>query len=152
MHKFSKKQFLIAGAAAVVVAAGSGAAYAYWTSSGTGHGSATTGTSSNFVVTVDDITAGDLTPGGPADTVGFSVKNPGIGVQNLASATATVAGTSDDGCTAADFAVSGTDIDLGEINPGDTVDGTFTVQMINRTGVNQDACKGVTVDLQVDVS
>lgn len=152
MRKFSKKQYLIAGAAAVVVAAGTGAAYAYWSSTGTGHGSATTGTSSNFVVTVDQITAGDLTPGGATDTVGFSVNNPGSGVQNLAAAVATVASTSDPGCTAADFAVSDTTIALGEINPGDTVDGTFTVQMINRSGVNQDACKGVTVDLQVDVS
>jgi hypothetical protein len=153
MRKFSKKQYLAAGAAAVVVLGGAGAAFAYWTSTGTGTGSATTGTSSNFQVDVANVTLGDLTPGGPSDTVGFTVTNNNTGHQLLSSTQASVVDTSDPGCTAADFSVSSTGLDAGsaygDLAHGDSVSGTFTVQMIDRPTVNQNACKGVTVHLQV---
>lgn len=150
MPRLTKKKYLVAGTAVAVIASG-GIAFAYWTSTGSGTGSATTGTSSAWEVTVDDVNLADLTPGGPADTVGFSVKNNNSGVQSLASTTASVTGTSNPGCTAADFEVSATTIAYGSVASGATVNGTFTVKMID-TGVNQDACKGVTVNLAVDAS
>lgn len=150
MPRLTKKKYLVAGTAVAVIASG-GIAFAYWTSTGSGTGSATTGTSSAWEVTVDDVNLADLTPGGPADTVGFSVKNNNSGVQSLASTTASVTGTSNPGCTAADFEVSATTITYGSVASGATVNGTFTVKMID-TGVNQDACKGVTVNLAVDAS
>lgn len=155
MRKFSKKQYLAAGVAAAVIAGGAGAAYAYWTSDGTGSGSATTGTSSHFTVVVDNLTNGDLTPGGPSDTVNFSVTNPSTGVQKLTTTTASVVDTSNAGCTAADFSVSATSLDTGaygELASGGQVTGHFTVQMINRPAVNQNACQNVTVNLQVVAS
>jgi hypothetical protein len=146
----TKKKYLVAGTAVAVVATG-GIAFAYWTSTGSGSGSATTGTSTAWQVTVDSTTLGDLTPGGPTDTVSFHVKNTNTGVQNLQGAVASVTGTSNGGCTAADFSVSPTTIATGDVAAGATVDGTFTIQMINRAA-NQDACKGVTVNLKVDAS
>jgi hypothetical protein len=59
--------------------------------------------------------------------------------------------TSDSGCTAADFSVGATSIAYGDVAPGATVDGTFTLQMVNSSG-NQDACKNATVNLKVDAS
>jgi hypothetical protein len=141
---------IIGGVIAALVVAG-GIAYAFWTSTGSGNGSATTGTSTAWQVTVDNVNLADLTPNGPSDTVGFTVKNTNTGVQSLASTTASVTGTSNAGCTASDFNVSATTIAYGSVAAGATVPGSFTVQLKD-TGLNQDACKGVTVNLKVDAS
>lgn len=145
----TQKVAIVGGTVAALMSGG--IAYAYWTSTGSGTGSATTGTSSPWVVTVANVNLADLTPNGPSDTVGFTVKNTNSGVQNLASTVASVTGTSNVGCTAADFNVSATTIVYGSVPSGSTVPGTFTVQLKD-TGVNQDACKGVTVTLKVDAS
>jgi hypothetical protein len=47
------------------------------------------------------------------------------------------------GCSAADFTVSPVTIAAGDVLAGATVDGTVTIQMINRN-VNQDDCKSLT--------
>jgi hypothetical protein len=151
MRKFSKKGYIAAGAAAVIVAAGAGTALAYWTRTGSGTGSATTGTSSDFTVVIDSTHLADLTPGGPTDVVAFHVTNPGTGHQNFTSAVASVVDTSNPGCTHSDFAITGTTAAYGNLGPSATVDGSFGLQMID-TGVAQNACKGVTVHLKVDVS
>lgn len=147
MLRTSKKKTAVVGGVAAVLVTG-GVAFAYWTSTGEGTGSATTGTSSEWEVTVVSTDLASLTPGGPTETVDFSVKNNNSGVQNLQGTVASVVDTSDAGCTADDFAVSSTSIAYGDIASGATVDGTFTIQMINRP-VNQDACKDVTVNLKV---
>src|SRR5437899_124546 len=127
-RKFSKKQIVIGGAAALAIAVGGGAAYAYWSSSGTGGGTATTGSSTDFVVTVDSVSLADLTPGSGTYTITFHVNNPASGPEKLASAVASVTGTHDGsgpvlGCSSSDFTVSSTTITLGEIAGGATVDG-----------------------------
>ena len=152
MRKFSKKQYLAAGAAAVIVAAGAGVAFAYWTSTGTGSGTATTGTDGGWTVVVDSIDLHNLSPNGPSDTVTFHVTNAGTGVQNLASTVASVTGTSaGPDCTAANFTTGPTTITYGDVAASATVTGTFDVQMID-TGDDQDLCKSVTVNLKVDAS
>lgn len=150
MARLTKKKYLAAGTTVAVIATG-GIAFAYWTSTGTGNGTATTGTSSAWNVTVDSTDLQDLTPGGATETVTFHVKNDNTGVQNLQNTVASVVSTSNAGCTAADFAVGTTSIAYGDVAAGATVDGTFTLQMIN-TASNQDACKGVTVNLAVAAS
>ncbi|RNL61016.1 hypothetical protein EFK50_16650 [Nocardioides marmoriginsengisoli] len=146
----TKKKYLAAGVA-VAVFAGGGIAFAYWTSTGSGTGTATTGTSSVWDVQVDEVDLDNLTPGGPTNTIPFSVQNDNSGVQRLQNTVASVVDTSDPGCTSDDFTVSATTITYGDVASGATVNGTFTVQMID-TGSNQDACKGVTVNLKVDAS
>jgi hypothetical protein len=110
----------IAAATAALIVGGSGA-FAFWSSMGAGTGSVSTGTSTPFTVTAGAAAGGALTPGGPAQTVPFTVTNPGTGSQNLAAVTVTVAG------------------------PAGT-SGTVTVTMNNLT-TNQDACKNATVPL-----
>jgi hypothetical protein len=151
MRKFSKKQYLAAGAAAALILGGAGIAVAYWTSTGTGTGTATTGTSTDWAVVVDSTTLADLTPGGPTETVHFHVTNNNSGVQNLQATVASVTSTSDAGCGIADFAVGTTSITYGDVASHATVDGTFSLQMKN-LATNQDLCKGVTVNLKVDAS
>lgn len=150
MARMTKKKYaVIAGVSAVALTGG--VAFAYWTSTGSGTGTATTGTDTAWDVQVDEVDLDNLTPGGPTNTIPFSVQNDSTGVQNLQATVASVVDTSDPGCGPADFAVSATSIAYGDVASGATVNGTFTIQMIN-TASNQDACKNVTVNLKVDAS
>lgn len=150
MLRMTKKKAAVVGGVSAALVTG-GVAFAYWTSDGTGTGSVTTGDSVAWEVTVDSTDLAGLTPGGPGETVSFHVKNNNTGVQALQNTVATVVDTSDSGCTDADFDVSATTITYGDVAAGDTVDGTFEITMINRAA-NQDACKDVTVNLEVDAS
>jgi hypothetical protein len=144
-----KKRIIVTTAA--MVAVGGGAAFAYWTATGTGNTTTAAGTSSNFTIS-SSVAGGALSPGGPTQTVTFTVTNPGTGVQKLSTVAATVAATDGSawtavtGCTKDDFAVGTPSFTVTEIPAnGGTVTGTVTLQMIDRTGVNQDGCKGATV-------
>jgi hypothetical protein len=138
--------------AAAIVAVGSGMAYAYWTGTGTGAGSATTGTNSSFTVTSSAPVGARLTPGGAAQTVGFTVANSGTGSQDLTAVVVTIANANGTawvavpGCSAADYAIATPVIDYGQIAGGQGVDGTVTVTMNNLVS-DQDGCQGVTAPL-----
>lgn len=151
MPRITRKKYGVIAAATAILLLVGGIAYAYWTSTGSGNGTATTGTSSDWEVTIDSINTADLSPAGPTKTISFHVKNNNSGVQNLQNTVASVVDTSNSGCTTADFAVGTTAITYGNVASGATVDGTFTLQMVE-TGSNQDACKNVTVNLKVDAS
>jgi hypothetical protein len=157
MRKFSKKQYLAAGAAAVIVASGAGVAFAYWTDSGSGTGTATTGTSSPWSVVLGTATGGPLAPGTGDEVVSFTVKNVGTGHQSLASTVASITGVTGNPDTCdpvTNYAVSATSLDTGaygDIAPNGTVTGHFTVSM-NDLSSSQDGCKGATVNLKVAAS
>jgi hypothetical protein len=157
MRKISKTAKLAVAGVSVGTLAVSGVAYAYWSTTGTGSGSATTGTSSVFAVTSDAATGGLLTPGGPTDTVAFHVKNNNSGVQRLTAVAVTVANsdgtewTAAPGCSAADYTVGTPSFTAGDIAAGATKDGTVTISM-NNLGTSQDGCKGVTVPLYIAAS
>jgi hypothetical protein len=157
MARFTKKHYIAAGVAAAVIAAGAGAAYAYWTDSGSGSGSAATGTSSPFGVSVDTPVGDPLSPGGPTDTVSFTVKNNGSGHQNVTTAVATVANAdgstwdSVTGCSAADYSISNVSLAATNLAPNASVSGSFDIQMVD-TGVSQDSCKSASVPLYVHVN
>lgn len=151
--KNTKRVAIVGGTVAALLTGG--VAYAYWTTSGNGSGSATTGTSSAFVVTTDAATGGPLTPGGADnETVAFHVKNTNSGVQRLQTVTVTVANAdgsawvSAPGCSAADFTIGNPAFTPGDIESGNTADGTVTISMKNLT-TSQNGCKGVTVPLYV---
>jgi hypothetical protein len=75
MRTFLKsKKGIAALIATLVVAISAVGAYAYWTSTGTGQGTATAGTSANNLY-VRGTSATTLTPGGPTSTVSFTAKN-----------------------------------------------------------------------------
>lgn len=148
----TNKRLAVIVAAGALVILGGGAAYAYWTSTGIGSGSATTGTSEDFVVSSSAATGGPLTPGGPSQTVGFTVTNPGTGSQNLSLVVVTVgnpdgtAWTLVPGCSATDYTVGTPVISYGEIAPSGLATGTVTITM-DDDPVNQDGCKDATVPL-----
>jgi hypothetical protein len=133
---FSTKKRIVAAGLAVGLTLGvAGAAFAYWTSSGQGTGSATTGHSTAFTVSSTADTSADLvpntgiltatTPGkGVVDNVAYTVTNNSTGSVNLSQITIQVAGSTgtspaatptvfsvtsggNPACTASDFSVGG---------------------------------------------
>ncbi len=158
MRKFSKKQYLAAGAAAVIVAAGAGTAFAYWTTTGSGSGSATTGTSTAFDVSVGTPVGDALSPAGPTDSVTFTVTNNGSGHQKVNSADVVSVANSNGsvwntvaGCSASDYSITDVALTATDLAPGGTVNGTFSIQMLNLDS-DQNGCKGATVPLYVHVN
>jgi hypothetical protein len=74
--KITMKQKIAATAAAVTIAGGAGIAFAAWTSSGSGTGSAQAGTSADSAIAgVTPVAANDLYPGAVKDTF-VTVSNP----------------------------------------------------------------------------
>jgi hypothetical protein len=151
MSKVTGRNKRIIITTAAMLAVGGGAAFAYWTATGTGDGTAAAGTSSNFTI-ASSVTGNPLSPGGPTQTVTFVVTNPGSGVQKVSAVAVTVADDAgvawDTGtCSAADFTVGNPVFTAKEVSPGGTATGTVTLQMKDRTDVNQDGCKGATVPL-----
>jgi hypothetical protein len=111
-----------------------------------------TGAGTGFVVATSAAVGDPLTPGGPAQTVAFTVTNPGSAGQILTDVSVTITDTGGGvwtagGCSAADFTVGVPAVGYGEIAPSGVVAGTVTVGMNNLT-LNQDACKNVVVPLR----
>jgi hypothetical protein len=147
-----RRKGVIVGFAAAFTLAGAGIAFAYWTSTGTGDGTADTGATVAFTITAE-APVGTITPGGAGQTVDFTVTNPGPGIQYLSTVTATLADAAGvawvppAGCLIADYAVTmTTPVTAGNIAPVGTEGGTVTVTLTN-TGVDQNACQGVDVPL-----
>jgi hypothetical protein len=157
----SKKRAAAIGAVAAISIVGGSVAYGYWTTTGIGDGSATTGTSTAFTVDLGDVETPALTPGGPTQIVPVTVTNPSTGIQRLRQVEVRVALANGDpwtpagGCTAADFSINGenageaatitTTQDLAP-NGGSSTGLSVTVQMVE-TGDNQDGCKQKVVPL-----
>ncbi|MGO4255454.1 hypothetical protein [Marmoricola sp. RAF53] len=154
MARLTKKKYaVLAGVSAVALTAG--AAFAYWTTTGEDTGTATTGTSTPWTVTITDTNNANLAPttatGLPVQTVSFSVKNDGSGVQSFSSAVPTVVSTDKAGCAASNYATSNTSITTGSVNAGATVNGTFELRLVD-DGADQNACKDAQVTVKVAVS
>jgi hypothetical protein len=153
MKRMTRKGVVITGAVTALAVVGAGAAFAYWTSSGTSTGEAAAGTTASVTIAQDvtpPITG--LYPGGPAQDVAIDITNPNDAAVTLANLTTTVTGTSNAGCTAADFQVTDAWTTTA-IAGGATVNypAVATIAMLN-TGSDQDACKGVTIDLAFSAS
>jgi hypothetical protein len=156
---FRKRTWVIGLVVAVVAAIASMGAYAYWTTGGSGTGSAATGDVVN--VTVNQLSAvSGLYPGGPAQALSGDFDNPNAGdvyINDIVVAvdptwSATLAAHPN--CTAADFQINNSPILYDdEIGPGNGV-GAWSgasIQMLN-SATDQDACKNVTVPLVYTVN
>lgn len=145
----TKRKIAAAGLTAAIILGTGGVAAAYFTSTGSGNGSATVGTASPWNVTVDAATGGPLLPGSGTETMGYSISHIGGGVQKLNSATASInPATLPAGCSAAWFtADAGTFTDNGD----GSYSGTVTVTM-NNVNANQNACQGGDVGVILDAA
>ncbi len=145
---------MLAALGCVAALTAAGAAIAYFTSSGSGTGTAAVGSSS--AVTLHATISSDLYPGS-SSPVSLTVDNPSSGSQSVG--TVTLASISvDAGHSACSTTISGGNPDFTmaavSVNkvfpPGNgqsvTPSGTLTM---NETGVNQDACQGAALTLHL---
>jgi hypothetical protein len=158
VRKFSKKQYIAAGAAAVIIAGGAGAAFAYWTTtgSGSGTGSTTAGTVDQLTFTQNTLSA--MYPGDSSQDLIVKVTNTS-GERAYVSSVKAYVTTDKADCTGADFllngeaapSTAGTAVALGWAaqdlaKNGGNANATSTIQF-NDTDANQDACKSATVTI-----
>jgi hypothetical protein len=146
MFKFTKKKIAAVVAGVAIVGASSGVAFAYWTQSGSGTGTAATGSTQAITINQTSTITG-LYPGDLPHTLSGNFTNPNpskVFVEAVTADSITIDSThATAGCTPGDYTLGGTAVVHGEIAVGLNV-GTWTgltVQMKD-TVLNQDACKG----------
>jgi hypothetical protein len=153
-----------------------GMAFAYFTSSGSGNGSATAGSSTAFVVSQDSPATGlypsPVAPntGAVTQAVDFTVTNPGSGDQWVNTVTISIPTTTDSanntvvedtsgavvpGCLASWFNIASPVQTLNKNIPGtnqtgsnsyDDTGSSATIQLVD-SGTSQNPCEGVTLKL-----
>ena len=152
MKRFSTQTWVVI-AIVLAVAMSAIGAFAYWTTTGSGNGSASVA-AANGTVVLHGSAPMNLYPGG-SSSVTFTADN--AGASNLFVGAVQLAGVSADGghasCDTADFTMadvtSNTMVPAGQ--SGYALSGTGTLQYAN-TGVNQDACKGASLTLNLTSS
>lgn len=146
--------------ASLALAAG---AWAYFTSSGSGTGSATVGAAGAWTVNASSATGGPLYPGSGSQSIAYTVTNAGSGQQSLAGTTATVkassgnvtqAGTAVPGCLASWFTATNTaPTPLPQsLAGGATSSGGSVAVTMQDSGTDQDPCQGVQPDITISAS
>jgi hypothetical protein len=148
---FTKKTLIVV--TIVVLAAVGGVAYAFWTNTGSGTGTASTG-SNNSITVVQTSTIGDLGPGRPAQTLSGNFDNPNDSPVFVTAVSAEVTGTDVPACDASNYTIAGSAPVGAEVPPGNGVGSWsgLTIQFNNKPTVNQDACKGATVTIHYTAS
>jgi hypothetical protein len=147
--KLNKK--IVAVGATLTVATLGGIAVAYWTGGGSGTGKATAGSG------VDPVTLHTTFDGGMllGDSVTVTVTGDGNGTSDVSLGGKTLkftVSTDHAGCTAADFTLPDSTATAGVVvhqADTDVTVGTSTLTMVSRDDVNQDACKGATITVDV---
>ena len=158
MARFTKKK--IALVVSVLVLGVGGAAFAYWTAGGSGTGTATTGT--NVAITVvQTSTVTAMAPGDTAQTLSGNFNNTNSGPVYVGTVTATISsvvkavGAPSGTCDATDYTLATPAMTVNAEVPAGTSQGSWTgatIKFNNKTTVNQDACKGATVNLAYAIS
>ena len=139
MTFFKRKKGIAALAVVAVVAIGAMSAFAYFTSSGSGAGSATVGTAS--AVALSSPSVGPLYPGSGTVPVTVTISNPGTGSQFVGTVSGTV--TTQGGCLSSWFTVAPINYSQ-QVAGGASPTAATTVQM-NNVAASQDACQGLTM-------
>lgn len=154
--KISRKKKVAAASALLL---GTGGAFAYWTAGGTGTGSGTSGTTVAITV-VQTSTVSNMRPGDVAQTLSGNFNNSNSGPVYVGTVTASIASvTKDVGavagiCDATDYTLANAAMTVNAEVPAGNGVGAWTGATIkfNNKSVNQDQCKGATVNLSYTIS
>jgi hypothetical protein len=159
MHKNTRKRAAAVATGAALALIAGGVAYGYWTTGGSGTGSASTGSVGDVTINATSAAVTGLYPGGPAQSISGNFDNPNSGSVYISKVNVAVsagfskqADATKPACTAADFNI----VQPGAVDaqvPAGTAQGSWTgatIQLVNGAA-NQDNCKGVTVPLTFTV-
>jgi hypothetical protein len=149
MRKLTRKA-VVAGGLVATLALG-GIAYAYFTSVGSGTGSASVGTSTDVAITQTN-TLDAMYPDSAAQDIDLNVDNSGGGNEYVGTVTITIDPTSlPAGCEDSWFSITNADVS-DNVTPGAVhayagADTGASIQLVD-SGTDQDACQGA--DLVLD--
>lgn len=153
MGRFSKRAKIVVAGTVVLATIGGGVAFAYWSSNGSGSGTANTSTgASNLVVTQTSAPA-DLAPGLAPEAVTGTITNKAtnsafVNTVTVAIGSVTQAAGAQGTCDASDYTLSGATVTLGQdVAAGASVNFSGPTLAFNDKSTNQDGCKGATVNL-----
>ena len=158
MFKSRKRKGLLA---AVAVLAAAGAAFAYWSAGGSGSGSGSTATGTSALVANQTTALNPMYPGDSAQTISGNFNNSNDGPVYVSTVTASIAsvtkaaGAPAGTCDATDFTLASATMTVNAQVPAGTAQGSWsgaTIKFNNKTGTNQDACKGATVGLSYAIA
>jgi|SRR5450631_1529561 len=177
MHKLTRKALAVT-VGTIVLLSGAGVAFAYWTNSGSGTGSATSAAGLAALTTTQNGAVTGMAPGAAAQDINFTINNPAGSPQYVTNVVMSVtgatyviaagagtgntwlnhaAGASATGCTSADFTltqpVAGIDVPtagLAFTQATNPIKGG-RIAMTNSAS-NQDDCKGTTIALNFAIS
>lgn len=154
LKKSSLKKRLVAGGVGVAVLAGGGIAYAHWSTTGSGTGTAQSAADTASLVLTQTGAPADLAPGVAAGAVTGSVSNQGPASGYVNAVTVRIAGVTrapgaTGGCDATDYVLSGAVMPVHqELAAGSSAAFSgATLGFNDKADVNQDGCKGATVQL-----
>jgi hypothetical protein len=150
MRKLSKKaKFAVAGVTVAAVVGG-GTAYAFWSTTGSGSGTAATSAGASSLLVTQTSAISGLAPGVAAQTISGTVKNTATNNAYVNSVTVSIASVTggDGACSAADYTLSGGTMSVAQdLAPGATANFTGATLAFNNTASNQDGCKNAIVGL-----
>jgi hypothetical protein len=157
MLKFTKRR-VTAVLGVVAVLAVAGAAIAYWTAGGTGTatGQAASGTTGLTAHLTTPLT--DMYPGDSPQALAGTLDNPNNASVYVTSVAASITGVTPTGagpCAAADFKIANPTMLVGREVPNGTAADSFsgaTIQFNDNPAVNQNGCKGASVEVTYTVS
>jgi hypothetical protein len=142
------------------VAISSSLAYAYWTGSGSGDGTADTAEGTQALTVRQTSVVTGMGPGDAAQLLSGNFDNPNSGPVYVRTVTATIASVSPaDGapagvCDASDYTLGGATMTVNADVPAGNGQGNWagaTIKFHNKNTA-QDACKGATVNLAYTIS
>jgi hypothetical protein len=140
---FTKRRLIVLAVVAVAIGV-AGGAFAYFSSTGSGTGSATVGSSSTVQLSSPNV--GTLYPGGAAVPVTVTIHNPGSGNEYVGTISGSVAnGGTGNNCLGSWFTVAPIVYNTN-VAAGASPTASTTVTM-NESGTNQDPCQGATLTI-----
>jgi hypothetical protein len=151
MRKSTKRNLSVA-AITVVLLGGAGAAFAYWTAGGSGTGTAATGDNVDLVA-VQTSTVTGMGPGIAAQDLEGNFNNDNDGPTYVATVTASIASVTPlngQTCDDSNYTINNPVAPVGAEVPVGTGVGSWSgpsIEFVNSATVNQDGCKGATVNI-----
>jgi hypothetical protein len=146
------KRGIVVGATTVALVGG-GVAYAYWTTSGSGTGSAATSAGAANLAIAQTSTISNMYPGDGPQTIAGTVTNNASNSAYVAKVTVSITSvTQAQGatgtCDASDYTLSSPDMAIGkDVAAGASTSFSGATIQFNNKASNQDGCKGATVNL-----
>jgi hypothetical protein len=149
----NKKKIGAAVAAGALVVGGAGVAFAYWSTSGSGAGSAATSAGAADLTVAQTSTISNMYPGDSAQAISGTVTNNAANSAYVTQVVASIAGVTQAAsatgtCDASDYTLANATMPVAkDIAAGATAPFSGATIKFNNKATNQDGCKGATVNL-----